>query len=99
MVTASLLEVEVAYARPRRQFLRRFQLPLGSTAEEAIRQSGVLSEYPEIDLDSARIGIFSQPVNLGMVLKTGDRVEIYRSLGVSPTEARRLRAKQTDRPR
>ena len=94
-----MLEVEVVYALPQRQFLRRLQLPSGSTAEAAIRMSGVLSERPEIDLYSARIGIFSQSVTLDTILKSGDRVEIYRPLAMSPTNARRLRAKQIQRSR
>jgi putative ubiquitin-RnfH superfamily antitoxin RatB of RatAB toxin-antitoxin module len=99
METASLLEIEVAYALPWRQFLRRLQLPLGSTAKEAIRRSGVLSQWPEIDLESAKIGIFSRPATLDTVLQTGDRVEIYRPLTLAPVDARRLRAKQNKRSR
>ena len=89
-----MLEVEVAYALPHQQFLRRLKMPSGSTVRQAIVQSGVLSKFPEIDLKSVKVGIFSQPVGLGDLLNSGDRVEIYRPLILSPTDARRLRAER-----
>jgi hypothetical protein len=92
-----LLEIEVAYALPHRQLLRRLKMPLGSTVRKAIVQSGVLSEFPEIDLESVKVGIFSRPVDLDVLLNSGDRVEIYRSLILSPTDARRLRAERQKR--
>ena len=97
MGNVNLLDIEVAYAMPDRQFLRRFKMPLGSTVREAIIESGALLNFPEIDLESAKVGIFSRPVGLSVPLKAGDRVEIYRPLIVSPTDARRLRAKQQQR--
>ena len=89
-----MLEVEVAYALPHQQFLRRLKMPSGSTVRQAIVQSGVLSKFPDIDLKSVKVGIFSRPVSLGVLLNSGDRVEIYRPLILSPTDARRLRAER-----
>ena len=89
-----MLEVEVAYALPHQQFLRRLKMPSGSTVRQAIVQSGVLSKFPEIDLKSVKLGIFSRPVDLDVPLNSGDRVEIYRPLILSPTDARRLRAER-----
>ena len=89
-----MLEVEVAYALPHQQFLRRLKMPSGSTVRQAIVQSGVLSKFPEIDLESVKVGIFSRPVDLDVLLNSGDRVEIYRPLILSPTDARRLRAER-----
>ena len=94
MGNVNLLKIEVAYALPQRQFLRCFKLPSGSTVREAIVESGVLSKCPEIDLESAKLGIFSRSVSLDVLLNSGDRVEIYRPLILSPTDARRLRAEQ-----
>ena len=92
-----MLEVEVAYALSHQQFLRRLKMPSGSTVRQAIVQSGVLSKFPEIDLKSVKVGIFSRPVDLGVLLNSGDRVEIYRPLILSPTDARHLRAKREKR--
>ena len=93
----NLLEIEVAYALPHWQFLRRLKVSSGSTVLEAIVQSGVLSKFPEIDLESVKVGIFSRPVDLDVLLNSGDRVEIYRPLILSPTDARRLRAERQNR--
>jgi hypothetical protein len=92
-----LLEIEISYALSDRQFLRRLKVSPGSTVREAILQSGVLLKFPEINLESARVGIFSRPATLSVSLKAGDRVEIYRPLILSPTDARRLRAKRHKR--
>ena len=92
-----MLEVEVAYALSHQQFLRRLKMPSGSTVCQAIVQSGVLSKFPEIDLKSVKVGIFSRPVDLDALLNSGDRVEIYRPLNLSPTDARRLRAERQKR--
>jgi hypothetical protein len=89
-----LLEVEVTYALPDRQFLKRVRLPEGSTVRAAIEASGVLQAFPVIDLESAPVGIFSRRTTLDTVLSSSDRVEIYRPLIVSPGEARRERAGQ-----
>ena len=92
-----MLEIEVAYALSHQQFLRRLKMPSGSTVRQAIVQSGVLSKFPDIDLKSVKVGIFSRPVGLGVLLNSGDRVEIYRPLILLPTDARRLRAERQKR--
>ena len=92
-----MLEIEVVYALSHRQFLCRLKLPSGSTVREAIVQSEVLSKFPEIDLESVKVGIFSRPVGLDVLLRSRDRVEIYRPLILSPTDARRLRAERQKR--
>jgi len=94
MENGLLLEVEVAYALLERQFLKAIKLERGATVREAIVASGVLSEFPQINLESASVGIFSKRITLDTPLSDGDRVEIYRPLLVSPTEARRLRAQR-----
>jgi hypothetical protein len=94
MENGLLLEVEVAYALLERQFLKAIKLERGATAREAIVASGVLSEFPQIDLENVSVGIFSKRITLDTPLSDGDRVEIYRPLLVSPTEARRLRAQR-----
>ena len=94
MENGLLLKVEVAYALLERQFLRAIKLERGATVREAMVASGVLSEFPQIDLESVSVGIFSKRITLDASLSDGDRVEIYRPLLVSPTEARRLRARR-----
>ena len=48
--------------------------------------------FPEIDLTINKVGVFGRLCKLDQVLKTGDRVEIYRPLLVDPKEMRRTRA-------
>ncbi|MEP6738886.1 MAG: RnfH family protein [Caldimonas sp.] len=64
----------------------------GSAALDAIRASGLLERYPEIDISTLAVGIWGRPCRLDTPVHSGDRVEIYRPLAMSPKEARRLRA-------
>ena len=84
--------VEVAYASHERQKMIVVKLPAGSTAEEAISKSGILAEFPEIDLAVNKVGIFSKACKLDTVLRDKDRIEIYRTLIADPKEVRRQRA-------
>ena len=92
-VSADFLEVEVVYARPEQQLLIQLKVREGSTVREAIVLSNILCDVPGLDLETLTVGIFARRVTLDCILKTGDRVEIYRSLTMSPVEARRWRAK------
>lgn len=89
-----MIRVEVAYARPEEQRLIAVSLPDGSTALEAIRESGIEAVFPEIDLEQQSVGVFSQVIGEPAIyrLRDGDRVEIYRSLEIDPKEARAKRA-------
>ncbi|PTV97069.1 hypothetical protein C8J27_101177 [Rhodobacter aestuarii] len=72
--------VGVAYAKPTAQVWRHVDVPEEATAKEAIDRSGLLEQFPEIDLEENKIGVFGQICNLDRVLKEGDRVEIYRPI-------------------
>lgn len=87
-----MMLVEVVYATEIRQKLLSVKVPVGSTVEEAIRRSGLLTEFPEIDLAINKVGIFSKACKLDTVLREKDRVEIYRPLIADPKEVRRQRA-------
>lgn len=86
------LEVEVVYALPDRQVMKRLQVTKGTTAENAIVQSGILEIFPEIDLARNHYGIFGKLIKKETVLHHRDRVEIYRPLIIDPKDARRRRA-------
>ncbi len=91
---SSKITIEVAYAKPERQLILTVDVAHDSTIEDAIHASGILQEFPEIDLEKQGVGIFSQPKSLRDKIKAGDRIEIYRSLIADPKEKRRDRAKQ-----
>jgi putative ubiquitin-RnfH superfamily antitoxin RatB of RatAB toxin-antitoxin module len=79
----------VAYATPERQCILKVDVPEGTTAAEAVRLSGIEEQFPEIELGKNRIGIFGKLCKADRVLRSGDRVEIYRPLLVDPRVARR----------
>ena len=89
--------VEVVYALPDRQ--RVVQLPLrdGMTVLEAVRAAGLEREFPEIAGRDLVLGIYGRRVEATEVLRSGDRVEIYRPLKFDPRDARR-KAAQAGRP-
>lgn len=91
MNESELITVEVAYARDDRQQIVPLQVMPGTTAQQAIEQSGILDMFPEIDLDSNKIGVFAKLGKKDTELKAGDRVEIYRPLIADPKEVRRKR--------
>jgi putative ubiquitin-RnfH superfamily antitoxin RatB of RatAB toxin-antitoxin module len=95
------ITVEVAYGIPDKQILDVLTVPVGTTALEAVKQSGVLKMFSEIDIENTQMGIFSQVLGTkGLAepacyeLKARDRVEIYRPLIADPKEVRRRRAEE-----
>ena len=94
MDSAELIEVEVAYARPDTQMILPVKVHANATIEEAIRHSGILEVFPEIDLQRNQVGIFGKLAKLSATLRPGDRIEIYRPLIADPKDIRRQRAAQ-----
>ena len=84
--------VEVAYALPTEQLIVPIKVKAGITAEQAIKASGILNKFPEIDLAINKIGIFGKLSKLDATLRHLDRVEIYRPLIADPKEVRKQRA-------
>ena len=87
MVEVHVIDVEVAYADADKQVIVPLQVPVG-----AVRRSGLAEQFPDMDPNTAAIGVFGIPVSPCAPLAQGDRVEIYRPLQVDPKEARRQRA-------
>jgi len=88
-----MIAIEVAYAKPDQQVIIPLTIPESSTVEQAIQLSGILKQFPEVNLATAKIGIFSKLTSLSAIVGVGDRIEIYRPLTIDPKQARRLRAK------
>jgi putative ubiquitin-RnfH superfamily antitoxin RatB of RatAB toxin-antitoxin module len=93
---AMTIRVEVAYAEPRRQFLRALDLPAGATVADALAASG-LAEELSLDTAALTVGVWSKPVTRDRRLDAGDRVELYRPLKADPKESRRHRARREPR--
>ncbi|MCK5663731.1 MAG: RnfH family protein [Thiotrichaceae bacterium] len=84
--------VEVAYATAKSQLIYAIDINKHSTIEEAIIASGVLNDFPEIDLTVNKVGIFSKLAKLNQQLRHKDRIEIYRKLIADPKAIRKQRA-------
>ncbi|MEH6585259.1 MAG: RnfH family protein [Halioglobus sp.] len=92
MTEQTMINIEVAYALDNKQALLPLQVAEGTTAVEAAQQSGITDKFEGIDLENAKLGIFSKVVSPTQVLREGDRVEIYRPLIADPKEVRKARA-------
>jgi putative ubiquitin-RnfH superfamily antitoxin RatB of RatAB toxin-antitoxin module len=93
MTDPASIHVELAYAEPERQFLRRLELPPGATVADAILASGIEQAFG-IDAGPLDAGIWSKPVAREAPVRDGDRVELYRRLKADPKESRRRRAER-----
>ena len=78
------MKIGIAYALPHRQVWFDVNIPDGATVKEAIERSGILKQFPEIDLEKNKVGIFAKLSKLDTVLADGDRVEIYRPITCDP---------------
>lgn len=85
------MNVGVCYAMADRQLWLKLDVPEGSTVAEAIQISGVLAQYPDIDLENQKVGIFGKIAKLDAIVKDGDRVEIYRKIIADPQQVERRR--------
>ena len=92
--SVELIEVEVAYAKPETQVILNVKVERGATVEDAIKLSGILHNFSEIDLATNKVGVFGKLSKLNAPVKAGDRIEIYRHLIADPKEVRKQRAAQ-----
>lgn len=76
---------------PRQVRQWEISLPVGSTVAQAIAESGLLIEFPELADNRLSAGVWGRKTSLRQVLKHQDRLEIYRVLRVDPKTARRER--------
>jgi len=92
MEKSKTIQVEVAYARPDVQLIIPVAVEEGASISNAIERSGILERFPEIDLATAKVGIFGKLSKKDAPLRAKDRVEIYRPLIADPKEVRKKRA-------
>ena len=70
----------------------RLTVAAGSSVADVLEYSGLLQNHPETV--GMPTGVFGRLVPLTQIVKSGDRIEIYRPLLSDPKEKRRQRAKQ-----
>ncbi|WP_426357972.1 RnfH family protein [Pseudocolwellia sp. HL-MZ19] len=90
----SKISVEVVYGTPTSQKIIEIKVDAESTIENAIKDSGIISIYPEIDLTVNAVGIWNRAAKLTDMLNDLDRIEIYRPLLADPKEVRKRRAEK-----
>ncbi|KTD19142.1 protein yfjF [Legionella lansingensis] len=87
-----MVKVEIIYIKADGATVQlELSLEPGSTIADALNEAKLFETYPEAK--NLPLGIFSKQMPLDTVLKTGDRIEIYRPLLLDPKEKRRQRAK------
>ena len=83
------MNVGVAYADKFKQVWLKLDVPEGATVKEAIEKSGLLAQFPEIDLEKQKVGIFGKLTKLDAKLAEGTRIEIYRPITADPETVER----------
>jgi putative ubiquitin-RnfH superfamily antitoxin RatB of RatAB toxin-antitoxin module len=78
------MQIGVAYSEPGQQIWLNIEVPDESSVKEAIERSGILKQFPRIDLSMQKVGVFGRLVKLDAALKPGDRIEIYRGIIADP---------------
>ncbi len=84
------MNVGIAYGKAARQVWLKLEVPDGATVRQAIELSGILEMFPDIDLETQKVGVFGRQCKLDKVLKPGERVEIYRPITADPDLVERV---------
>lgn len=88
-----MIQIEVVYARPERQWSVDLEIDDGTSAEEATEIAR--NSEPLLWVDDLLVvayAVWGREVPAEYRLKDGDRLELLRSLPVDPMEARRRKA-------
>ena len=87
-----MVNVELVYVPINHQAIHlHLTISPGATVADVLHHSGLLVSHPEVQ--NLSVGIFAKQVALNTVVKSGDRIEIYRPLITDPMEKRRQRAR------
>ena len=78
------MNVGVAYADKFKRVWLKLEVPDGSTVQEAIHHSGILKQFPDIDLEQQKVGVFGKLTKLSAKVAEGSRIEIYREITADP---------------
>ena len=83
------MHIGVAYTDNFKQVWLKLDVPDGCSVREAIEHSGLLAQFPDIDLARQKVGIFGKLTKLDARLEDGNRVEIYRTITADPETVER----------
>ena len=86
------LTLSIVYSAQARAVLEiSMQVEQGTTAGQAIQQSGIVQQIHDSLLQALELGVWGKKVHSSHVVCEGDRIELYRPLTVDPKVARRER--------
>lgn len=71
MVKREIAHIQLCYALAEQALLIDLDIEVGCTLEQAIGQSGLLAQFPEIDLTHNKIGIYGKLKPLDTVARGG----------------------------
>ena len=83
------MNVGIAYADKFKRAWLKLEVPDGSTVREAIEHSGILKQFPDIDLGTQKVGVFGKLTKLTARVEEGSRIEIYREITADPELVKR----------
>ena len=90
------MQIGVTYSEPGQQLWLNIEVPDSATVREAVERSGILKQFPHIDLDYQKVGIFGRLVKPDAALRAGDRIEIYRAITCDPQTVPRRDGAETE---
>ena len=91
------IQVEVVYGLAEEQALLSVDVPDGSPVKDVIIASNISKQFPEIDLEKVKVGIFGKLTKMDHIVRERDRIEIYRPLIADPKDVRKRRAAEGKR--
>lgn len=83
------MNVGAAYDSGKKQVWLNVEVPDGSTVKEVLELSGLLDMFPEIDLETQKVGIFGKIAKLDSTVEEGQRIEVYRPITADPETVER----------
>ncbi|MEO5375069.1 MAG: RnfH family protein [Alphaproteobacteria bacterium] len=87
------MKIGVVFASGGRHSWLTTEVAPGSTVRQAIEGSGIMAQFPEIDLAQHKVGIYGKAVALDSEVEDGARIEIYRPITADPKKVPRKNAK------
>ena len=64
-----MIKVEVVFALPDKATSLTVDVPEGTSAEQAVLQSGILEQCPEVDANNLTLGVWNRTVKLHHLVK------------------------------
>jgi putative ubiquitin-RnfH superfamily antitoxin RatB of RatAB toxin-antitoxin module len=83
------MNVGAAYDNGKKQVWLKVEVPEGSTVKDVLELSGLLDMFPEIDLETQKVGVFGRLTKLDAAVEDGQRVEVYRPITADPKTVER----------